>query len=118
MENPLQAIPWAAELPASIMVIDAGGVVLAMNDTAANVTYASEGGMSLIGSNCLDCHPPAARDLLEDLLRTRRAYSYTTEKNGVKKFIRHSPWYQNGAYAGIVELIFELPADMPHFVRC
>jgi len=42
---------------------------------------------------------------------------YTIEKNGVKKLIYQSPWYQNGKYAGFVELSLEIPFEMPHFIR-
>jgi hypothetical protein len=31
--------------------------------------------------------------------------------------IYQTPWYQDGTYAGLVELELPLPPDMPHFVR-
>mgnify|MGYP000371069624 CR=1 FL=1 len=39
------------------------------------------------------------------------------EKNGVKKLIYQTPWYQDGKYSGFVELALEIPFQMPHFVR-
>jgi hypothetical protein len=42
---------------------------------------------------------------------------YTIEKNGVRKLIFQAPWFQDGKYAGLVELALEIPAEMPHFVR-
>jgi hypothetical protein len=42
---------------------------------------------------------------------------YTIEKKGVRKLIYQAPWYQDGEYAGIVELNLETAWDMPYFVR-
>jgi hypothetical protein len=42
---------------------------------------------------------------------------YTIEKAGVKKLVYQAPWYQDGVYAGVVELAVEIPFKMPHFVR-
>ncbi len=107
---------WIEEFPASITVCDRDGIITAMNDRAAK-SFEEDGGRALIGTNVLDCHPEPARTLLEDLLRTGRRNVYTIEKRGVKKLIYQSPWYENGQYAGFVELSLELPAELPHFVR-
>jgi len=42
---------------------------------------------------------------------------YTVEKDGIKKLIYQSPWFNDGQYAGFVELSLEVPFEMPHFVR-
>ena len=36
---------------------------------------------------------------------------------GIKKLIYQSPWYDNGVYAGFVELSLPVPHAMPHFIR-
>lgn len=107
---------WISEFPAAITVCDASGVILEMNDRAAQ-SFAAEGGRALIGTNALDCHPPAARAKMEELLATQKANVYTIEKHGVKKLIYQSPWYREGVFAGLVELVLEIPDQMPHFVR-
>ncbi len=107
---------WSTEFPAAITVCDREGVIVAMNDRAAQ-SFAADGGRALIGTNALDCHPPAAREKMERLLATGAANVYTIEKSGVKKLIYQAPWYQDGVRAGIVELSFELPAVLPHFIR-
>lgn len=107
---------WLKEFPAAITVCDPDGIVLEMNDKAAK-TFESDGGYRLIGANLLDCHPQAAREKLEAMMKTRSKNVYTIEKNGVKKLIYQSPWYENGEYAGFVELSLEIPFEMPHFVR-
>ncbi|MBI3175028.1 MAG: diguanylate cyclase [Chloroflexi bacterium] len=107
---------WIKEFPAAVTVCDSNGVILEMNDKAAR-TFEKDGGYKLVGSNMLDCHPDPARSKVERLLAAREKNVYTIEKNGVKKMIFQSPWYQNGEYAGFVELSLEIPFEMEHFVR-
>ncbi len=107
---------WIKEFPAAVTVCDAQGIILEMNDKAAR-TFEKDGGYQLIGKNLLDCHPEPARSKTERLLSGREKNVYTIEKNGVKKMIFQSPWFQNGKYAGFVELSLEIPFEVPHFIR-
>ncbi len=109
-------IPWSDEFPGGITVCDPQGIIVYMNARSAQ-TFASDGGMALLGSNLLDCHPGPARRKLEEMLVSRQKNVYTIEKNGVKKLIYQSPWYENGEYCGFVEMSLEIPFDMPHFLR-
>jgi hypothetical protein len=112
----MQPLDWVQEFPAAVTVCDAEGVILAMNAKAAT-SFADSGGAELIGSNLLDCHPEPARAKLRDLLLSGRANVYTIEKNGIRKLIYQSPWYVDGDYRGLVELSFEIPDAVPHFIR-
>lgn len=107
---------WVRELPASVTVCDTEGVITEMNDRA-RASFADDGGATLIGTNVLDCHPQPARTLLEHLLKTGTSNCYTIEKEGKKKLIFQSPWYENGEYRGLVEISIPLPDELPHFVR-
>jgi len=107
---------WLKEIPAAITVCDPDGILLEMNDKAAQ-TFESDGGYALIGKNMLDCHPAPARVKTERLLAAHQKNVYTIEKKGLKKLIYQSPWYQNGQYAGFVEISLEIPFEMPHFLR-
>ena len=109
------SVDWVKEYPGAVTVCDRQGIILYMNERAIKVL--SGDGMSLVGKNVLDCHPEPARTKLAELLRTQASNSYTIEKNGVKKLIHQSPWYQDGNYGGFVELAIEIPFSMPHFVR-
>jgi hypothetical protein len=109
-------LDWIKEFPAAATVCDGQGIILAMNDKAAKV-HEADGGYGLIGSNLLDCHPDPARTKLERLLAAKEKNIYTIEKNGIKKLIYQSPWYQDSHYAGFVELSLEIPFEMPHFIR-
>ena len=107
---------WTNEFPGAITVCDAQGVILEMNERAAQ-GFQADGGRALIGENLLDCHPEPARSKLRELMSTRRKNVYTIEKNGVWKLIYQTPWFEKGEYRGFVELSLEIPAEMPHFIR-
>jgi PAS domain-containing protein len=107
---------WTTEFPGAIIVCDPEGIILEMNAAAAR-TFAADGGLKLVGTNLLNCHPDQARAKVEALIQSRSRNVYTVAKNGVKKLIYQSPWYQDGEYAGFVEFSLEIPEEMPHFVR-
>ena len=107
---------WSDEFPGSVTVCDPQGIILYMNERSAQ-TFAADGGRALIGTNLFDCHPEPARKQLEQIMQSRQKNVYTIEKNGVKKLIYQSPWFENAEYRGFVELSLEIPFEMPHFVR-
>ena len=98
-----QKYSWINEFPAAVTVCDPDGTILEMN-AKAEKTFDKDGGCALIGKNVLDCHPDPARGKLERLLEAHERNVYTIEKNGIKKLIYQSPWFQNGQYAGFVEI--------------
>jgi hypothetical protein len=107
---------WVKEFPAGVTVCDPQGIILEMNDRSAAI-FEKDGGYALVGKNMLDCHPDPARGKLERLMDARQKNVYTIEKNGIKKMIYQTPWFKNGEYAGFIEFSFEIPFEMPHFVR-
>jgi hypothetical protein len=107
---------WRQEFPGAITVCDREGIILEMNDRAAEV-FASDGGRTLIGRNVLDCHPEPARSRLASLLESGGANVYTVEKAGIKKLVVQAPWFREGERSGLVELSLEVPFELPHFVR-
>ncbi len=107
---------WIKQFPAAITVCDCKGVILDMNDKAAQ-TFEKDGGYELIGKNLLDCHPEPARSKVQNMLDSCEKNIYTIEKNGVKKLIYQCPFFEDGQYAGFVELSLEIPFEMEHFVR-
>lgn len=107
---------WYHEFPGAITVCDTKGIVLYMNEKSQK-TFEKDAGKSLLGKSLLDCHPGASRQKLEHLLKTQTQNTYTIEKNGIKKFIYQTPWFEKGAYKGFVELSLEIPMEMPHFRR-
>ncbi|MBU1920431.1 PAS domain-containing protein [bacterium] len=104
---------WSKELPFAITVCDKDGVILEMNQRSI-ATFEKDGGAALLGTNVLDCHPEPSRSQLADMLKNQTKNIYTIEKNGVKKLICQTPWYEQGEYKGFVELSIELPEGMKH----
>lgn len=107
---------WADGVDVAMTVCDRDGIILYMNEKAA-ATFSREGGRALVGTNLMACHPEPARRKIRDILASRRANTYTIEKNGVHKLIHQAPWYQGGEPAGLVEFSVVLPAEMPHYKR-
>lgn len=107
---------WMKEFPSAITVCDINGTIVYMNDKSCR-TFEKDGGKNLIGKSLYDCHPKSASDKIKEFMDKRISNSYTIEKNGIKKIIHQSPWYNDGVFSGMVELSIEIPFDMPHFVR-
>ena len=51
------------------------------------------------------------------MLANPRTNIYTVEKEGLKKMIVQTPWYDGDAYAGYMELSIVLPKEIPNRVR-
>lgn len=107
---------WVKELPIEIMVCDAEGTILEMN-AGAEVLFAGDGGRALLGSNVLDCHPEPSRAKLAGMMEKQLTNTYYSTEEGKKTFVFQSPWYRDGQYAGFVEISFQVPDEIPHFVR-
>lgn len=107
---------WIEGFPGAISVCDRDGVILYLNAQEIEV-LAEEGGAALIGTNLLDCHPEPARSKLVEMMKNQQQNVYTIEKKGKKKLIYQTPWYEDGKYAGFVELSLVIPFEMPHFIR-
>ncbi|HET6437250.1 MAG TPA: PAS domain-containing protein [Anaeromyxobacter sp.] len=110
------ATSWVENFPGAITVCDRDGIVIAMNERSVQM-FAADGGRALIGTSLFDCHPEPSRSKLRELLETPRTNTYTIEKDGVKKLVYQAPCMEGGVFRGIVELVLELPLDLPHFVR-
>ncbi len=107
---------WVKDFPGSITVCDPEGIILEMNERAIK-SFQSQGGGKLIGTNLMECHPEPAREKLKGLMEMQEANVYTIEKKGHRRLVYQTPWHRDGKYAGFVEIILSIPAEMPHFIR-
>jgi hypothetical protein len=107
---------WIKEFSGAISVCNREGIILDLNEKASEA-FAEEGGAALIGKSALDCHPPAARIKMQELLDNQVKNIYTIEKNGVKKLVYQAPWFREGVFSGLVEMVLEIPDEIPHFIR-
>jgi len=107
---------WAKELNLAITIMDIDGTIIYMNDKSIK-TFEKDGGKNLIGKPLNHCHKERSNEIISGLLRQQETNTYTIEKNGIKKLIYQTPWYENGKCMGLVEFSLEIPFEMKHFVR-
>ncbi len=100
----------------AITICNEDGIIIFMNDKSAK-TFEKDGGLKLIGTSLFDCHPEPANTIIREMFKSHRENSYTIEKNGIKKLIHQTPWFEDGNFKGLIELSIELPLEMPHFIR-
>ena len=107
---------WFEHLPIAITVTDENATIIAMNALAAE-TFKNDGGRDLIGQSVIDCHPPATQDKVRSLYENKAPNVYTIEKDGQKKMIYQTPYYEGGELKGVVELSLPIPDEIPHSPR-
>ncbi len=107
---------WVKEFKGAVTVCDAKGRIIEMNDAAIEI-FAEDGGEKLIGTDVLDCHPALSRSKLKGLMENQKINIYTVQKRGKKYLVHQSPWYNGGHYAGFIEIVVEIPWELPHFNR-
>ncbi|MFZ1279399.1 MAG: hypothetical protein WAR59_01090 [Ignavibacteriaceae bacterium] len=107
---------WLKEVNAAVTICDNQGIIVYMNDKSEQV-FENDGGINLIGSNLFGCHPEPALTKLKEMLADGSTNVYTIEKNGKKKIIYQTPWVKENNIEGMVEISFNIPDEMPHFVR-
>lgn len=107
---------WIEEFPGMISVCDTEGKILVLNKKIA-AYFAATGGKRLIGSNLFDCHNPVSGAQVRDLLENRKGDVYIAEEDGSQELVIHSPWYQDGDFAGLVEIAIPLEAPIRHVKR-
>ena len=82
-------IPFFEEADVAVTICDREGRIIEMNEQSRQVNL--KPGQSLI--------------------------VYTITKGDKKKLIYQIPWYENGEYAGFMELSMIIPHEMAHYVR-
>lgn len=103
---------WLDGANMSVTVTNRDGIII-----YANANNEIDNYQELLGRDVFECHPEPALSLLREMYSQPRDNTYTIEKNGRKKLIHQTPWYQAGEFAGYIELSFVIPVDMPHHKR-
>ncbi|MGR6835289.1 PAS domain-containing protein [Syntrophomonas erecta] len=112
----MQIPRWIQQLPAAVTVCDQEGIIIYMNEISVG-NFSAEGGRHLLGRNLFDCHPEPSRSKLNEMFKNHTPNYYTIEKDGIKKLIVQSPWYENHNFMGFIEMIVETPTKLPHYQR-
>jgi len=107
---------WINESPDAIVVCDKEGKLLVMNEKAAKI-FETSGGKALVGKSMFNCHPETIQPKIKALLANPRTITYTDELNGAKQLIHMNPWYKDGVYSGMVEMILDVPLEIPNNIK-
>ena len=102
---------WVEEFPGMISVCDVDGKILVLNKQIAEY-FSSTGGKNLIGSNLFDCHGQVSGGEIRHLMIQKMANVYIAEEHGEQELVIHSPWYQRGVFAGLVEITLPLKNEI------
>jgi transcriptional regulator with PAS, ATPase and Fis domain len=100
----------------AVTICNEEGIIIYMNEKSIK-TFAKDGGVALIGKSLFECHPEPSRSMIVEMLKTQKENSYTIEKNGIKKLIHQTPWFEAGKFKGYIELSIEILFKLPHFIR-
>lgn len=111
-----QSLKYFDEFPSAVTICDIDGKFIYMNKKSEQV-FEKYGGKSIIGKNIYDFHNENSKAIIQELFKNGGTNSYTISKNGIKKLIHQSPWYENGKIAGLIEISIEIPINLPHFIR-
>lgn len=69
------------------------------------------------GKDMSGCHNERSRSIIARILSEGISNSYTISKKGQRKLIHQTPWYKEGAVAGIIEFSIVIPEELPHYDR-
>ncbi len=104
---------WFKDFPGSITITDAKGIILDMNDKAAE-SYRDSGGRDLIGKSAINCHEEPVRQTVQKMYDEPGMRIYTTRENGQKILVTHAPVFSDGEFMGIVEMVIDIPDNISH----
>jgi len=103
-------------VPVAITVCDVHANIIAMNP-AAHRRYSRQGGLALIGTSLLNCHPEHAQRRILNLLADDATNSSIVEAGGKATLLHQATWHDQGAVAGLIEFCIPLPADLLRYAR-
>lgn len=108
---------WAMHVNCAVTVTDADCRIIYMNERSRQ-TFAARGGAALIGHNLMEYHNDRSKAITNRLLDEGGTNAYTIEKEGQKKMIFQSAWFDDaGKVAGLVEISMIIPSELPHYIR-
>ena len=107
---------WFKVFPGSITVTDQNATILEMNDLAVEA-YKDGGGIELIGKSVISCHHEPTRSQVKKMYDAPSPNVYFLVENGKRELVYHAPYYVDGHFAGLVELCFEVPENIPEITH-
>lgn len=107
---------WTNEFSGAITICDRKGTIVYLNEKAAS-NFKKYGGYELIGQNLFDCHNAASCEKIKKMLMKPTINVYTTQNEEKRQLIYQTPWHEDGKFMGLVEVVLDLPFDIPNYLR-
>ena len=74
-------------------------------------------GFDLIGHSAITCHKEPTQSKVRKIYKEQQFNIYSIKLGGKKQLVYQAPYFIGGKFSGIVEMVLDLPDDMPHFDR-
>lgn len=102
---------WSEYVDFPVTICDRDGYIIGMNKKSIEF-FADDGGVELIGKSLFSCHPEPSCTKLRELLTNPRPNTYFSISANGKLLVHETPWYVDGTYMGLVEILITLPEDL------
>ena len=107
---------WHKYFPGAITVTDENGDLTYMND-ASKARPEMQVGYDLIGHNAITCHKESTQPKVQKLYDEHLFNIYMIKLNGQKQLVYMAPYFVDGEFKGITELVLYMPDEVPFFDR-
>lgn len=109
---------WAEGLDeVAITITNSKGEFIDMNKTSKQVNL-KDITKTVVGQHISHCHNARSNKIIEGMINNKSKNIYTITKNGRKKLIYQSPWFEeDGSFGGLIEISMFLPDELPHYNR-
>ena len=107
---------WYDAFPGAITVTDENGIIVNMNAISRGRPE-MQVGFDLIGQNAITCHKEPTRSKVRKIYKEQKFNIYSITLNGQKQMVYQAPYFIDGKFSGIVEMVLDLPQEVPHFDR-
>jgi hypothetical protein len=97
-------------------VTDENGIIVNMNAVSGG-GLEMQVGFDLIGHNAITCHKEPTRSKVRKIYKEQIINIYSITFNGQKQMVYQAPYFTDGKFSGIVEMVLDLPENTPLFDR-
>jgi transcriptional regulator with PAS, ATPase and Fis domain len=116
MRKKMEQHAWYKVFPGSMTATNEKGEIIEMNDASAKM-FKKDGGYQLVGRNVFTCHKEPTQSKVRKIYETHSFNIYSITKNGKKQLVYQAPYFVAEKFSGIVELVLDLPDEIPHYDR-
>jgi transcriptional regulator with PAS, ATPase and Fis domain len=107
---------WLDAFPGAITATDENGILTYMNKSSRERPE-MQVGYDLIGQSAITCHKEPTQTKVRKLYAEQKPNIYSITKDGKKQLVYQAACFTDGTFSGIVEMVLDLPDEMPHFNR-